>query len=59
MSRKISLLAAALCMLVLAAVSSAPASAILCPYISPRCCATDIGPSGCPYCICYSPSECC
>jgi hypothetical protein len=58
MSRKISLLAA-LCLTALAATSPAPVAALRCPYISPRCCATDIGPTGCPYCTCYLPDTCC
>lgn len=57
MLRKIGLLAV-LGTLVLAA-GSAPAQAILCPYISHRCCYTETAPSGCPYCVCYIGQPCC
>ncbi len=40
-------------------VGDAPQARIFCPYISPRCCATETGPSGCPFCTCYFPSPCC
>jgi hypothetical protein len=70
MPRKIWMLAA-LCVLVLLSGSSLPASIAsaqgviepeleACPYISSRCCFTEVDSStGCPYCVCYLGQGCC
>lgn len=58
MLRKFSILAV-LCTVSLFAIPTKPASAILCPHLPPRCCATGVGPNGCPVCTCLAPADCC